>query len=111
MRICPKCGYHDSSIWRPRANRPYCEYSSVDNVGYSQPELIKKIREAEPNPYYDGHFVYHISKTGKNVERIELELFKTMRWGQQPTEKRGDEPTTFKPWPKREPASKQTQLM
>ena len=111
MRICPKCGYHDSSVWRPRANRPYCEYSSVDNVGYSQPELIQKIREAEPNPYYDGHFVYHISKTGKNVERIELELFKTMRWGQQPTEKRGNEPTTFKPWPKREPDSKQTQLM
>lgn len=110
MRICPKCGYHDSPIWRPRGNRPYCEYSAVDNVGYSMPELITKIREAEPWPYFDGHFVYHISRTGKNVERIERELYATMKWGQVPTERRGNEPSTFSPWPKKEPQPNQTTI-
>ena len=84
MRICPKCGFHDSPCWRPRANRPYCEYSNVDNIGYSEPELIQEIRGAAPNPFYDGHFVYHITKSGRNVERIELEYYKFMRWVQSP---------------------------
>ena len=88
MRICPKCGYHDLPQFRPRTSRVYCEYSAVDNIGYVQPDLIKKIKEAEPTPYFDGHFVYHITKSGKNVERIELELYKFMRWGAEPQEVR-----------------------
>lgn len=88
MRICPKYGYHDSPVWRPRASRPYCEYSAVDNVGYSFPELVEKIRAMTPEPYFDGHFVYRITRTERNVERIELEYFKIMGWGREPTEKR-----------------------
>ena len=88
MRICPKCGYHDSPCWRPRLNRPYCDYSAVGNIGYSEPELIQKIKEVSPIPFYDGHYVYRITKTGRNVERIELEYFKFMGWGREPTEKR-----------------------
>lgn len=48
---------------------------------------MRKIKEALPNPYFDGHFVYHITKSGLNVERIEKELFTAMKWGQEPQEK------------------------
>lgn len=88
MRICPKCGYHDWPQFRPRANRPYCEYSAIDNVGYTHPELIESIRMVVPAPYFDGHFMYHITRSGLNVERIEKEYYIYMKWGAEPQEKR-----------------------
>jgi len=87
MRICPKCGHCDPFWWRPRRSRVYCEYTKAETLEYNNPELMTKIKDALPGFYFDGHFIYHISRTGLNVERIELELFKIMRWGQEPQEK------------------------
>jgi len=74
-------------MWRPRASRPFCEYTKAETLDYNDPELFKKIKEVAPEPYFDGHFVYHISRTGLNAERIEKELFDIMKWGQEPQEK------------------------
>lgn len=86
MRVCPECGHADPFWWRPRSSRPYCEYTKVDTLEWNNPELLAKIREVHPDYYDDEHFIYHITRSGLNVERIELELFETMRWGSEPTE-------------------------
>ena len=86
MRICPKCGHREHPMWRPRASRVFCEYTKAETLEYNDPELFSKIKEVHPSPYYDGHFIYHISRTGLNVERIEKELYDIMKWGQEPTE-------------------------
>ena len=87
MRICPKCGHEDDYWWRPRRSRVYCEYTKVDTLEWNQPELLKKIQEAQPDIYNDGHFVYHITRKGINVERIEKKLYDFMGWGAEPQEK------------------------
>lgn len=87
MRICPECGHADPFWWRPRRSRVYCEYTKTETLEYNNPELFAKIKEAHPLTYCDGHFIYHISRTGLNVERIEKELYDFMKWGQEPQEK------------------------
>jgi len=74
-------------MWRPRASRPFCEYTKAETLEFNNPELFAKIKETAPTPYFDGHFVYHISRTGLNAERIEKELYDLMKWGQEPQEK------------------------
>ena len=81
MRVCPKCGHDDHPMWRPRASRPFCEYAKTDQVEWSDPGLYDRIRKTHPDIYNDGHFVYHITKTGVNIERIEGSLFQVMGWG------------------------------
>lgn len=87
MRICPRCGHEDPFWWRPRRSRVYCEYTKVETLEYNNPELMAKIKEIHPESYYDGHFIYHITKKGLNVERIEKELYDFMKWGAEPQEK------------------------
>lgn len=96
MRICPHCGYEDHPMWRPRASRPMCEFTKWETLKYNDEKLAMVIKDAYPEPYFDGHFVYHISKTGLNVERIEAVLFKFMKWGQEKQErtKRTESPET-----------------
>ena len=86
MRNCPICGHKDPPWWRPRKSRVFCEYVKVDTLEWNNPDLFMKIKEAHPLPYDDGHFIYHITKKGLNVERIEIELYKFMKWGAEPQE-------------------------
>jgi len=74
-------------MWRPRNSRVFCEFTKAETVEYNDPELFMKIKEVHPEPYYDGHFVYHISRTGLNIERIEKELYDYMGWGREGYEK------------------------
>lgn len=74
-------------MWRPRRSRVFCDYTKTETLEYNQPELYKKILEAQPMPYFDGHFVYHITRTGLNAEKIEKSLYDFMKWGQEPQEK------------------------
>ena len=83
MRVCPKCGHGDHPMWRPRASRPFCEYVKAETLEYNASELFAKIKDAQPEFYFDGHFIYHISRTGLNVERIEKSLFDFMGWGRE----------------------------
>ena len=83
MRICPKCGHDDHPMWRPRNSRVFCEFTKSETLEYNEPELFNKIKEAHPDFYFDGHFIYHITRTGLNVERIEKELHDFMGWGRE----------------------------
>ena len=74
-------------MWRPRRSRVFCDYVKSETLEYNDSELFQKIKDAHPNLYYDGHFVYHITRTGLNVEMIEKYLFDYMGWGQEPQEK------------------------
>ena len=87
MRICPKCGFSEHPMWRPRRSRVFCDYVKLETLEYNAPELAMDIKEAEPDIFFDGHFVYHISRTRLNVEKIEKSLFDIMKWGQEPQEK------------------------
>ena len=87
MRVCPNCGHADPFWWRPRKSRVYCEYTKCETLEYNDSALMAKIRNAHPEYYFDGHFIYHITKSGLNVERIEKELYDFMRWGAEPQEK------------------------
>lgn len=92
MRICPKCGYREHPIWRPRRSRVFCDYAKTEDIKYILPELYTNIEKAHPEFYFDGHFIYHITKTGLNIEKIEKELFDLMKWGSEPQEKTNHSP-------------------
>ena len=83
MRICPECGHADPSWWRPRNSRVFCDFTKSETLEYNNPELFKKIKEAHPTFYFDGHYLYHITRTGLNVERIEKEYHDFMGWGRE----------------------------
>lgn len=68
-------------MWRPRGSRVFCEYVKVDSLEWNNPELLKKINKCHPAPYFNGHFIYHKTRTGLNIERIEKELYDIMGWG------------------------------
>jgi len=90
MKICPACGYEEHPMWRARSNRPFCSYVKADTLEYLDPELFKKIKHAmdQGKPYYyDGTIVYHITKTGLNVEKIAKQYHDYMGWGAEPQEK------------------------
>ena len=74
-------------MWRSRSNRAFCSYTKWETLKYNEPDLAAKIIAAYPEPYYDGHFMYHITKTGLNVERIEKQYYKIMKWGSETTER------------------------
>jgi len=87
MRKCPKCGFEIHPMWRPRRSRVFCDYVKTETLQYNDPKLYKKIIESQPKPYYDGHFVYHVTRTGLNVELIEKYLYDYMGWGSEPQER------------------------
>lgn len=96
MKICPACGYADHPMWRARSDRPFCDYTKWETLKYNNEKLAALILGVHPDPYSDGHFIYHITNTGLNVERIELELYQFMGWGRESQErtKRSREPDT-----------------
>lgn len=79
-------------MWRPRRSRVFCDYVKTETLEFNDPGLYKKIKEAQPEPYYDGHFVYHITRGGLNTEMIEKELYDIMGWGSEPQEKVNHKP-------------------
>jgi len=87
VKICPKCGYEEHISWRSRSNRAFCSYIKWEQFKELEPDGAAKLVEIYPHPVSDGHFNYHITKTGLNVERIELELYKVMGWGAELQEK------------------------
>lgn len=87
MRVCPDCGYEEHPMWRPRRSRVFCDYVKLETLEYNNPELTAAIKSAEPEPYFDGHFVYHITKSRLNVEKIERSLYDSMGWGAEPQER------------------------
>lgn len=74
-------------MWRPRRSRVFCDYTKTETLEYNDPELAMAIKNTHPVPYCDGHFVYHITRSGLNVEMIEKSLYDFMKWGQEPQEK------------------------
>ena len=90
MKICPKCGHVEDMSWRSRSNRAFCSYMKWEQFKDLYPDGAKALLANYPVPQVgpDNHFVYHITKTGLNVERIEVELYKIMGWGAEPQEKR-----------------------
>ena len=87
MKICPKCGHSDHPMWRARSNRAFCDYTKWETLKYNDEKLAAIILETHPDIYYDGHYVYHITRTGLNVERIEASLYKIMGWGSERQER------------------------
>lgn len=83
MRVCPNCKHEDHPMWRPRNSRVFCEFTKAETVEWNAPELFKKIKEAHPTYYFDGHFLYHITRSGLNIERIEKSLYDFMGWGRE----------------------------
>ena len=88
MKICPECGHVEDMAWRSRSNRAFCSYvkweqfKDMDSVGAAA------LLDAYPRPIHDGHFTYHITRTGLNVERIERTLYDIMGFGKEPQEKK-----------------------
>ena len=68
-------------MWRPRNSRVFCEFTKAETVEFNDPDLMGKILRVHPKIYFDGHFVYHITRPGYNVERIEKSLYDAMGWG------------------------------
>lgn len=70
-------------MWRPRNSRVFCDFTKSETLEYNDPELFRKIKEVQPEFYFDGHFIYHITRTGLNVERIEKKYYDFMGWGRE----------------------------
>ena len=96
MKICPECGYEEHPMWRSRSNRAFCSYTKWETLKYNNEKLAMAVFDSHPMPYSDGHFMYKITRSGLNVERIEIQYFKIMKWGSETQErtKRTEKPET-----------------
>ena len=103
MKICPKCGHVEDMSWRSRSNRAFCSYMKWEQFKELYPDGAKALLDNYPVPQVgpDNHFTYHITKTGLNVERIEVELYCIMGWGAEPQEKHSRSEWERAPIPKR----------
>jgi len=82
MRICPKCGFHDSPSWKPYFWGLYWEYMDFADFKREYPSLLDQPFDIfhshkfceEGNFYYnfeDNHYYYKIAgKTRKVIRRF-----------------------------------------
>ena len=63
MRVCPKCKYMDSQIWRHAWHKRFTDVTRLEDVEREFPDLAEKIK-ATPKLYDDGLYLYHLSKRG-----------------------------------------------
>lgn len=73
MRVCPKCGYHESPIWRPSIAHREIDFCRFEDFQQEHPKLAEKLLESQQrkgtkNVVEDEIYAYHLTKGG-NVER------------------------------------------
>jgi len=92
MKVCPKCGYREPFCWRNAYSRGMeVEYSTIQDLEYYFPEIVKKLREAVPNnrglrEWQDEYYAYGLWKSGY-VRRRDIEIWKYQKWKAIPMEK------------------------
>lgn len=66
MRICPKCGYHDTECWHYKRWTMFTSYAYKDWLKELDPKLYSKIVEAAKRKenYCDKYYRYHLTKVG-----------------------------------------------
>ena len=76
MRVCPKCGFTDSPIWRNKmALRLYVQYCHIEELDDFEPEVAKELRKewGKSNYYFKDGIKYRIN-SGGYVDRIDAYL-------------------------------------
>jgi len=72
LRVCPRCGFRDSPIWRNRmAKRLYVQYCRIDELIEWEPELAKELQEKKY--VFKNGVKYKLTLKGY-VERIDAFL-------------------------------------
>lgn len=87
MRVCPKCGFVDSWIWRATTwhSTQGNECCRACDLEIEDPQLLKKIVESK-GTFQDEHYAYRITKTRVWVIRRWLPIFKIQGWKDVPAE-------------------------
>jgi len=76
MKVCPKCGYVDTSGWRQNRWRTAVEFLPLVEFREENPELARALESGKPF-VRDKDYAYRLSGKGKwIVERVWIELFK-----------------------------------
>jgi len=76
MKVCPKCGYVDTSGWRQNRWRTNVEFISLSEFKLEKPEIARSLEEGR-GIQTDEHYAYRLSGRGKNiVERVWVEIYK-----------------------------------
>ena len=77
MKVCPKCGFVDTSHWRQNRWRTQVEFLPLIEFKEEQPELAMDLKKGKPF-VTDKNYAYRLSAKGKwIVERVWVELYKT----------------------------------
>ena len=74
MKVCPNCGYVDSSHWRQNRWRTQVEFLPLMEFREEQSELARDLEAGKPF-VKDGNYAYRLSAKGKwIVERVWIKL-------------------------------------
>jgi hypothetical protein len=66
LRVCPKCGFIDSAIWRQSAFHQTISFTEFSSIEFESPELATKLKET--GRLSEGNYAYKLTRFGR-VER------------------------------------------
>jgi len=72
LRVCPKCGYEESPIWRNTLRRLYTSHAHIEDLKIWEPELAKEL--IEKKYVYRNGVKYKLTKKGSHVHKIEAKF-------------------------------------
>ena len=76
MKVCPKCGFVDTSHWRQNRWRTQVEFIPISEFREEHLELAMDLEGGRPF-VTDENYAYRLSAKGKwIVERVWIELYK-----------------------------------
>jgi len=74
LRICPKCGFSDSPIWRNKmALRLYVQYCHIEELDSFEPEVAAALRKSENHYLFKDGIKYRLNPQGY-VDRVDAFL-------------------------------------
>jgi len=75
MKICPRCGYIDRTMWRQNRWRTNVEFLKLEYPEYIDPWILKKLKERR-GIQLDENYAYRLTGRHKNiVERVLREQY------------------------------------
>lgn len=73
MRVCPKCGFRDTSSWRQNRWRTNVDFLQWDQTPDIDLELLERLKNNPKAVQMDHYYAYR--NAGRVIERIVLEEY------------------------------------
>ena len=70
MKVCPKCGYIDNSMWRQNRWRTNVEFIKIEYVTDIPKHVLRAYNEGDLEIITDSFYAYRLCRKQNIIERI-----------------------------------------